>query len=168
MLSTSIEEEDLKHEWVPSREIQATVDIKGTAAGEIEEISLTPGISRKWEGKYELPFSREIREYLAGERTRFSFLGSCKKRIQRVRGKFYRAVLNKTMDIPYGETMSYSQVAKSLNSRAFRATGSALSLNPVVIAIPCHRVVGKRGIGGFGGGVSIKRKLLKLEGADGY
>jgi methylated-DNA-[protein]-cysteine S-methyltransferase len=69
------------------------------------------------------------------------------------------------MEIPYGQTISYSGLAESMSSRAWRAVGHAMSINPIPILVPCHRVVGKHGLGGFGGHVWLKRKLLELESA---
>ena len=68
--------------------------------------------------------------------------------------------------IPYGETQSYSQIANSIrNTRAVRAIGSACGANPIPLIIPCHRVLAaNHKLGGFSGGISWKKRLLKLEG----
>jgi methylated-DNA-[protein]-cysteine S-methyltransferase len=80
---------------------------------------------------------------------------------------FYRKVLRATARIPYGKTRSYSQVAKRAGSpRAVRATGTALGSNPLPIIVPCHRVLRTGGaLGGYGGGLETKQRLLELEGA---
>ena len=80
---------------------------------------------------------------------------------------FYRKVLRAAAHIPYGQTRSYSELAKRAGSpRAVRATGSALGSNPLPIIVPCHRVLRSGGaLGGYGGGVEVKRTLLELEGA---
>jgi methylated-DNA-[protein]-cysteine S-methyltransferase len=80
---------------------------------------------------------------------------------------FYRKVLRATAHIPYGQTRSYSEMAKRAGSpRAVRATGSALGSNPLPIVVPCHRVLRRGGaLGGYGGGIEMKRTLLELEGA---
>ncbi len=67
--------------------------------------------------------------------------------------------------VKYGKTVSYSELAKLAgNKNAIRAAASCCAANPVPIIIPCHRVIAKDGsIGGFGGGVSMKRKILELE-----
>ena len=77
-----------------------------------------------------------------------------------------RAVLKATADIPFGELRSYAQIATAIGRpRACRFVGTALSKNPFPILIPCHRVIrGDGSIGGFGSGVSLKRKLLAMEG----
>ncbi len=69
------------------------------------------------------------------------------------------------MKIPYGETISYGELAKRIgNPNASRAVGMANGKNPIPIIVPCHRVIGKDGsLTGFGGGVDIKKKLLELE-----
>ena len=78
---------------------------------------------------------------------------------------FQRPVWEMTRLIPYGETRSYSWLAEQLGKAgAVRAVGQALAQNPLPIIIPCHRVVAKDGkLGGFTGGVEIKRYLLNLE-----
>jgi methylated-DNA-[protein]-cysteine S-methyltransferase len=80
---------------------------------------------------------------------------------------FYRKVLRATARIPYGQTRSYTQMAKRAGSpRAVRAAGSALGSNPLPIIVPCHRVLRSGGaLGGYGGGLETKRALLELEGA---
>ena len=78
---------------------------------------------------------------------------------------FQREVWEKTRFIPYGETKSYAWVAEQIKKpRAVRAVGQALGKNPLPIIVPCHRVVASGGkLGGFGGGVEMKRYLLSLE-----
>jgi len=79
---------------------------------------------------------------------------------------FTRTVLLVVKKIPYGETMSYLQIARTLGYKnAARAVGQAVKRNPIPIVIPCHRVVREdRSIGGFSLGIDMKRKLLALEG----
>jgi methylated-DNA-[protein]-cysteine S-methyltransferase len=78
------------------------------------------------------------------------------------RGKVQRAIYR----IPYGQTRSYSELARSAgNERAVRAAGTACGSNPVPILVPCHRVLRSGGaLGNYGGGVPMKEALLKLEG----
>jgi methylated-DNA-[protein]-cysteine S-methyltransferase len=80
---------------------------------------------------------------------------------------FRRRALRTVARIPYGETRSYMQVAKSAgNERAVRAAGSACGSNPIPIVVPCHRVLRTGGgLGGYGGGLPMKRALLGMEGA---
>ncbi len=81
--------------------------------------------------------------------------------------EFQKKVWKKMSQIPYGKTKSYGEIAKSLKKPgAARAVGTACGKNPVLLAIPCHRVVGTSGLGGFsGGGLPVKKKLLALEGS---
>ena len=78
---------------------------------------------------------------------------------------FQREVWEITRLIPYGETRSYAWVAEQIKKpRAARAVGQALGKNPLPIIVPCHRVVASDGkLGGFGGGIEMKRHLLSLE-----
>jgi methylated-DNA-[protein]-cysteine S-methyltransferase len=82
---------------------------------------------------------------------------------------FRRRVLRAIDRIPYGQTRSYTEVAASAgNERAVRAAGSACGSNPIPIVVPCHRVLRTGGaLGGYGGGLPMKRALLELEGAFG-
>jgi methylated-DNA-[protein]-cysteine S-methyltransferase len=78
--------------------------------------------------------------------------------------KFQREVLSFVASIPLGETLTYGQVAEGLGRpKAARAVGSALGKNPFSLIIPCHRVVGSKGIGGYSSGVELKRKVLDVE-----
>jgi O-6-methylguanine DNA methyltransferase len=77
---------------------------------------------------------------------------------------FQRRVWLETRKIPHGKTASYKSIAKRLNHRGFRSIGQALARNPLVIVIPCHRVLRSDGnLGGFGGGLKLKEFLLSLE-----
>jgi methylated-DNA-[protein]-cysteine S-methyltransferase len=80
---------------------------------------------------------------------------------------FRHKVLRATARIPYGQTRSYTEMATSAGSpRAVRAAGTALGANPLPIVVPCHRVLRAGGaLGGYGGGLEMKRALLELEGA---
>lgn len=78
---------------------------------------------------------------------------------------FHRTVWNSLIDIPYGTTTSYLQLAKNLNNeKAIRAVGRANALNPIPFVIPCHRVIGSDGsLTGYALGLDLKRRLLNLE-----
>ena len=77
---------------------------------------------------------------------------------------FQRLVLREVMKIPYGKTITYSQLARQIgHPGAVRAVGNALAKNPAPVIIPCHRVVAKNGLGGFSYGVDVKKQLLELE-----
>lgn len=78
---------------------------------------------------------------------------------------FEIAVYDATRAIPYGQVVTYRQIAKAIGRpNAQRAVGQALGKNPVSIVVPCHRVVASDGLGGFTGGLHWKKKLLRLEG----
>ncbi len=78
---------------------------------------------------------------------------------------FQRAVWEAVLSIPYGATISYAELAhRAGRPGAARAVGQAVGSNPIPLLIPCHRVVGADGLGGFGGGLPMKRTLLKQEG----
>lgn len=79
---------------------------------------------------------------------------------------FEMRVLEVLLQIPYGETRSYGEIAAVCgNPKAARAVGQAVHRNPLPIVVPCHRVVGALNLGGYAGGLSIKRFLLRLEGS---
>lgn len=103
--------------------------------------------------------ARQLREYLAGERTSFNLL------LQPEGTPFQRRCWEALLTIPYGQTRTYAQQAALIdNPKACRAVGQANSLNPIAIFIPCHRVIGANGkLTGFAGGMDIKEQLLKLE-----
>jgi methylated-DNA-[protein]-cysteine S-methyltransferase len=79
---------------------------------------------------------------------------------------FQKAVWAELAKIPYGKKRTYGELAATLGRpRGARAVGAACGANPVPILVPCHRVVGSNGsLGGFGAGLTVKRKLLDLEG----
>jgi len=78
---------------------------------------------------------------------------------------FQRAVWRELLNIPYGETISYGELARRIGRiGASRAVGGANGRNPIPVVIPCHRVIGSSGsLTGYGGGLPIKRLLLELE-----
>ena len=79
---------------------------------------------------------------------------------------FEMRVWKALLKIPYGEMRSYGEIAAACgNPKAARAVGQAVHRNPLPIIIPCHRVVGASNLGGYAGGLAIKRFLLRLEGA---
>ncbi|MEQ1948958.1 MAG: methylated-DNA--[protein]-cysteine S-methyltransferase [Bryobacteraceae bacterium] len=102
---------------------------------------------------------RQLREYFAGRRTEFDLP------LAPEGTTFQKSVWRKLQDIPYGETISYGELAKWVgNPKASRAVGSANGKNPLPIVIPCHRVIGANGtLTGFGGGLPTKKVLLELE-----
>jgi methylated-DNA-[protein]-cysteine S-methyltransferase len=120
----------------------------GTAEGEQTELLAEAG--------------RQLAEYFAGTRQEFDLP-------LRVEGSdFQRAVCDEMLAIPFGETRTYGQIAHKLGASA-QAVGNACGGNPIAIIIPCHRVLGANGLGGYSGqgGVETKVTLLRHEGAAG-
>ncbi|WP_018752688.1 methylated-DNA--[protein]-cysteine S-methyltransferase [Paenibacillus sanguinis] len=105
------------------------------------------------------PYISELAAYLQGEQS--SFTVPCD-----VRGTpFQLAVWQALRAIPYGQTRSYADIAEGIGKpAAVRAVGTAIGANPVLMAIPCHRVIGKNGsLTGYRGGLEMKKRLLELE-----
>ncbi|WP_071393728.1 methylated-DNA--[protein]-cysteine S-methyltransferase [Bacillus tuaregi] len=118
-----------------------------------------PGSTLVEDAKKLQPYIAQIKEYLEGTRTSFSipfdYQGT----------EFQQAVWKALCEIPYGVTKSYSDIAQHIQKpSAVRAVGTAIGKNPILISIPCHRVVGKNGaLTGFRGGLEMKKLLLDLE-----
>ena len=102
---------------------------------------------------------QQLTEYLKGERKTFDLLLNLKGT------DFQKQVWMALCDIPYGETRSYKQIAESIgNPKAVRAVGMANNRNPLLIVVPCHRVIGANGkLVGYGAGIEKKEFLLRLE-----
>ncbi len=103
----------------------------------------------------------QLGEYFAGERTEFEL--PC----EATGAEFDRRVWSELERIPYGRTVSYGEVARTIGEpSAARAVGVANGRNPIAIVVPCHRVIGADGsLTGYGGGLDRKRFLLELEGS---
>ncbi|MDM5227196.1 methylated-DNA--[protein]-cysteine S-methyltransferase [Cytobacillus sp. NJ13] len=101
----------------------------------------------------------ELQEFLLGKRQVFSMELDVKGTL------FQEEVWEALAQIPYGKTVSYSDIAAQINRpQAVRAAGKAIGANPLLIAVPCHRVIGKNGaITGYRGGIKMKQTLLELE-----
>ncbi len=101
----------------------------------------------------------QVMEYLDGRRREFDFPYT-------LRGtEFQQKVWRALCAIPYGQTRTYGEVAAAVGSpKAYRAVGMANHCNPILIAVPCHRVIGADGsLVGYGSGLDMKRALLRLE-----
>lgn len=101
----------------------------------------------------------QLTEYFSGKRENFDINLNPQGTV------FQKQVWTKLLEIPYGEVKSYSEIAKQIaNQNAARAVGNACNKNPIMIVIPCHRVVSKTGnLGGFAYGNLVKQQLLELE-----
>jgi len=108
------------------------------------------------------PYLLELNEYFAGKRREFSLP------LDLHGTAFQLACWNALLEIPYGETRSYRDVAQAIgHPHAYRAVGMSNNRNPVAIIVPCHRVIASSGsLCGYGGGLDLKRKLLDLEEAN--
>ena len=106
-------------------------------------------------------FARQLQSFAAGNPVRFN----CRLDLS-AGTSFQQKVWRALLTIPRGETRSYAWVAKKIGKpRATRAVGAACGANPVPIIVPCHRVIASDGsLGGFGGGLALKKRLLTLEG----
>jgi len=102
---------------------------------------------------------RQIDEYLAGNRRAFDIP------LLLVGTDFQRSVWNALLQVLYGATASYLQIARAIGKeKAVRAVGNACRANPIGIIVPCHRIIGSDGsLVGYYGGLSLKRRLLNLE-----
>ncbi len=102
---------------------------------------------------------QQIDEYLQGRRETFDIP------ILIVGSDFQQQVWTALMHVPYGKTASYLELAKSINKpKAVRAVANTNGANAIALIIPCHRIVASNGgLGGYGGGVAVKKRLLKIE-----
>lgn len=101
----------------------------------------------------------EVMEYLNGDRTSFDFLYELDGT------EFQKKVWKELTYIPYGETRTYKEITIAIGTPgASRAVGTANNKNPIIIVVPCHRVVNANGEpGGYAGGIDMKKELLELE-----
>jgi methylated-DNA-[protein]-cysteine S-methyltransferase len=104
-------------------------------------------------------YMTQFREYFQGQRTEFTLP------IDLYGTHFQMSVWHALIAIPHGVTYSYSDIAAHINNpNAVRAVGASIGANPILIAVPCHRVIGKNGaLTGYRGGLEMKTELLKLE-----
>lgn len=104
-------------------------------------------------------YSKQLAEYLTGTRQSFDLS------LDISGTAFQEQVWQALQQIPYGTTTDYSQIAKTIGkTKAVRAVGSAIGKNPVLMVIPCHRVLTKQHqLGGYRGGLAMKQALLDLE-----
>lgn len=104
----------------------------------------------------------QLQEYFEGNRIKFDLPLDAKGT------EFQRKVWSELLNIPYGETKSYRDIAVAIgNEKACRAIGMANNKNPIPIIIPCHRVIGSNGkLVGYAGGLNVKEKLLNIEKID--
>jgi len=129
------------------------------SANKITAIGLSPNIIMTGVSRLLLTAKKQLQEYFVGKRKVFDIPVA-------FRGTAYQiAVWKQLLLLPYGGTASYSEVAFSMgNKKAARSVGAACRCNPLMIIVPCHRVIGKnKKLTGYAGGLDIKEKLLILE-----
>lgn len=138
---------------------QINFTLENQAFSPLSHSSETALISEKSQSPLLLQAAREIQEYFAGKRTVFTVP------LAPVGTPFQKRVWEELLRVPYGKTVSYSEIARRLNSpNGARAVGMANHQNPIPILIPCHRVIGANGkLTGYAGGLKIKKFLLELE-----
>lgn len=124
--------------------------------GKLKKYIKDETVYRPSELSYEIS---QIKDYFAGKRINFDM------KIYLKGTGFQTSVWQALAGTVYGETISYSELAKRAgNKKAVRAAATSCAVNPVPIVIPCHRVIAKDGsIGGFGGGVEMKKFMLEME-----
>ena len=111
-------------------------------------------------GKVNLLAERQLVAYLDGQLKKFTL------KLDLRASPFQKKVLKRVARIPYGRTMTYGEIARAIGSpKACRAVGAANAQNNLPLVIPCHRVVASSGLGGYGTGIAMKKRLLRLEGA---
>ncbi len=128
--------------------------------GNLNQVKLLRFVTPKLDNNYFKSEIAQFEEYFRGERKKFDVEISFN-----YGSEFQKKVWNELLKIPYGETVSYKNIAERINNpNAVRAVGSANSFNPISIIVPCHRVIKTNGeLGGYSAGVEIKKKLLDLE-----
>ena len=108
-------------------------------------------------GEINLAAEEQIQAFLAGKLKKFSL------KLEVVGTPFQKEILGFVAAIPYGTVRTYGEIAALAgHPKAFRAVGTANARNPLPLVIPCHRVVAVNGLGGYGGGLDMKTKLLKM------
>src|SRR5580658_8839547 len=110
-------------------------------------------------GGFNADVARQVEEFFAGKRQDFAFPLAPKG------STFQKRVWDELVRIPFGETISYGELARRIgNPAASRAVGRANATNPIALIVPCHRVIGANGkLTGYGGGIELKEKLLAWE-----
>ena len=149
----------------PLGEILLVADPAGTALCGLylEGQKYFPPDAGQWRAAPRLPLFRraveELREYFAGARTRFDVP------LAPAGTPFQRRVWSAIADVPFGETITYAELARRCGrASAVRAAGAATGRNPITVMVPCHRIVGSGGaLTGYAGGLDRKRALLELE-----
>ncbi len=144
---------------LPSLPIVGILKLSSRDGQTISQIEVVAGKSAGMNPLFETCY-QELKTYLEGNKTELDLPLDMEDLTP-----FQLKVMKEMRKIPYGEVRSYGELAKAIKSKAFQAIGNACGKNPFMLIYPCHRVVGKKGPGGFAHGQKMKAELLKLEGA---
>jgi len=154
---------EVSYTWIdsPVGQLLLAADAQGLRLVSFKSSKRAATVQPEWK-EDKTPFAeviRQLRAYFGGELREFEL------RLAPVGTEFQLHVWSSLRTIPYGETISYAQLAQKLgNPQAVRAVGLANGCNPIPIIVPCHRVIGSSGsLTGFGGGLANKKILLDLE-----
>jgi len=139
------------------------VSVRQEEASFVAELERKLGAHAVRSGRELAPVTRQFERYFAGRSSRFDIPVDLRHLTP-----FQRRVLGATRRIPRGRVVSYGEIARRIGqAKACRAVGQALGQNPIPIAIPCHRVISANGgLGGYTGGLKLKKKLLAIEGLE--
>lgn len=136
----------------------------GSQNGEIDEVKSwfeknRPNTMLIENSNHVAAYADQLVEYMIGERKEFDLP------VEMIGTEFQNAVWTELKNIPFGETKTYTDIAENIGKpKSVRAVGSAIGANPVMIVVPCHRVIAKNGkLAGFRGGIPMKKRLLELE-----
>jgi len=137
----------------------AVLDVTGALVALEFDADASPWRDLPHDDRRSRAVSDELRRYFAGELRAFTLARAP------AGTPFQRRVWNELVRIPYGETISYAELACRIDApKAVRAVGRANGANPIAVVVPCHRVIGADGtLTGYAGGLARKRALLELE-----
>ncbi len=136
------------------------ISFRRTEAAFVAELRQRFGVTPVRSATRTADIVHQLRAYFAGERLRFDIRLDLSHLTA-----FQRRVLMAACMVPAGQVVSYGEIARRIGQpHGSRAVGQALGHNPIPIVIPCHRVVAASGLGGYTGGLGIKKTLLRLEG----
>ena len=111
-----------------------------------------------WELKpLQMDFQRDLDTYFKGQPINFAWS------LDLIGTDFQKRVWQEILRVPHGQVTTYRRIGERLHTKAYRAVGQAVGANPISIIVPCHRVLGTHSLGGYGGGINLKRLLLELE-----
>jgi methylated-DNA-[protein]-cysteine S-methyltransferase len=141
-----------------SRGIRRLDFLRGAVAGPNQDLNQAGGPA---DSGLSAEVERQVAAYFEGSLREFDLP------LDLTGSEFQRSVWQAIAAVPFGETLTYAQIAAAVGRpTAYRAVGNACGSNPVVIVVPCHRIVGSdRGLHGFGGGLDVKTWLLRHEGS---